>query len=322
MSDKQVIETPSPMVPEENHQQKEPISHKPLSAYGPIPEGMSKSQWKKICKKKRFEETKDEFNKKRKLKKLQARERKREKIEAYVSKGLPIPEEMKKQPKKNVNQKDSGIKIIIDCAFDDLMNEKEIASMGSQITRSHAANKRADYYATMVCSSFNKRLKERFDKQIASSNYKNWGHFEFTPEDIDKLEEYKRKNDEEDNLIYLSADTDEALEKLEPGCTYIVGGIVDKNRHKLLCYNKAKELGIKTKRLPIDEYIKISGRRVLTTTHVIQLMLKCFEKDGDWKAAFEEVIPSRKLGTDEGDARDGDTKEVEKSSEELVTTQE
>lgn len=43
-----------------------------------------------------------------------------------------------------------------------------------------------------------------------------------------------------DKIVYLTADTEEKLERLEPGMRYIVGGIVDKNRYKELCLKKAQ----------------------------------------------------------------------------------
>lgn len=60
-----------------------------------------------------------------------------------------------------------------------------------------------------------------------------------------------------------------------------------------LCYDKAVAQGIRTAKLPIGEYIKMSSRFVLTTNQVVEIMLKYLECR-DWKEAFMEVIPQRK----------------------------
>lgn len=276
----------------------------------PVPPGMSKNEWKRVFKKQRHLETKDQFSLKRREKKKEARLRKKEKIRAIVESGQEIPVILKKA-KINRNQTDSGIKIILDCAFDDLMNNKEIVSMTNQLTRAFSSNRRENYFANVTVTSFNKRLKKRFDNELVQTNYPTWTHFEF-------LEDEKILTDpsvDKSKMIYLTADTDEKLETLESGMTYVVGGIVDKNRYPALCYNKAKELGIPTKRLPIDEFIKVSGRKVLTTTHVIQLMLKYFDNH-DWKEAFEAVLPTR-IQAKEGE--DGEEEENE-NEKQIVST--
>lgn len=287
----------------------EPVAEKEIKRQPPlppVPEGMSKSQWKKLCRKQRFEETKAQFAAIRKEKRKKARENKRSKIQEFLDRGEEVPEELKRKPRVNQEQRDSGISIVMDCAFDDLMNDKEIVSMSTQITRAYSCNKRERHYAKIKVASFGKRLKARFDNGLSNCGYQQWKNFEFTaeegfPEDMSKV-------------VYLTADTDEKLESLEPGMTYIVGGIVDKNRHKCLCYNKAKELGIPTRRLPIDEYIKLSGRKVLTTTHVIQLMLKYLD-NRDWKEAFESVLPQRKLEEEE-EQKQEEEQEQEQEQEE------
>ncbi|AMD18513.1 HBL389Cp [Eremothecium sinecaudum] len=253
----------------------------------PAPEGMSKSQWKKVWKKQQQLANKDKYAKIRKEKKQKAKAAYKERIQQYLDRGEEIPDDLKKTPRVNVNQKDSGIQIIIDCAFDELMNDKEIVSMSTQISRAYSSNKRQNHFAKIKVTSFNGRLKQRFEEGLHDANHQAWKNFEF-------VEDAKLPTE---NAIYLTADVDEKLEELEPGMTYIVGGIVDKNRYKNLCYDKAKELGIPARRLPIGEYIKLCGRKVLTTTHVIQLMLKYFDNK-DWKEAFESVLPQRKLQND------------------------
>lgn len=70
-------------------------------------------------------------------------------------------------------------------------------------------------------------------------------------------------------LVYLSADADEELSTLSEHEVYIIGGIVDRNRHKNLCQNKAEELGIRTARLPIGTFIdNLPTRKVLTVNQV------------------------------------------------------
>ncbi|AET38491.1 tRNA (guanine(9)-N(1))-methyltransferase Ecym_2793 [Eremothecium cymbalariae DBVPG len=290
-------------------------------ALPPIPEGMSKSQWKKICKKQRFLDNKEKYAQIRKEKKQRAKENRKARLSHHLKNGEDVPEELKSPPRVNTNQVYSGVQIIIDCSFDDLMNDKEIISMSTQITRAYSSNRRQNHFAKIKVTSFNKRLKERFDVGLKDCNYQSWKNFEFVAE-----EELPNEN-----VVYLTADTDEKLETLEPGTVYIIGGIVDKNRYKGLCYNKAEKLGIPTKRLPIDEYIKLSGRKVLTTTHVIQLMLKYFDNH-NWKEAFESVLPQRKLNGIEsakpskssvqGVCTDKDNEKQENSSAQLDTDDE
>lgn len=107
-----------------------------------------------------------------------------------------------------------------------------------------------------------------------------------------------------DSVIYLSADSPNILDKLEPNTSYVIGGLVDRNREKRLCQTRAEEKGIRTAKLPIGEYMQMASRQVLATNHVVEIMSKWLET-GDWGKAFMEVIPKRKGGQLKGEDGDG-----------------
>lgn len=118
-----------------------------------------------------------------------------------------------------------------------------------------------------------------------------------------------------ESIVYLSADSPHTLEKLEPYTSYVIGGLVDRNREKLLCQKRAEEKGIRTAKLPIGDYMQMASRQVLATNHVVEIMSKWLET-GDWGKAFEEVIPKRKGGKLKGaDGEEEDGEEDGKDAE-------
>lgn len=97
------------------------------------------------------------------------------------------------------------------------------------------------------------------------------------------------------SIVYLTGDSPNVLEFLDPTKTYILGGIVDKNRHKLLCYNKAVEQGIEHAQLPISKYLpEMLSRKILTVNQVFEIMVKWAESR-DWEASMRAVMPLRKF---------------------------
>ena len=102
-------------------------------------------------------------------------------------------------------------------------------------------------------------------------------------------------------VVYLTGDSPNILHSLEPGHTYILGGIVDRNRYKLLCLDKADRLGIRHAQLPIGEALpELKTRKVLTVNQVLDILVKWVdggEKEGKegWEGALRSVMPSRKF---------------------------
>lgn len=214
------------------------------------------------------------------------------------------------------------VAIVIDCGFDDLMRDTEIMSLGAQITRSYSDNNRAPCKSHLIISSFGGRLKERFDT-VLEGHHRSWKGVRFLDEDfIEAARQAERhmgfpgggrvagallpqSSDEPapvasdasqaGEVVYLTSDSPHTLSTLSPNSTYIVGGIVDKNRHKGICYKRAMDREIKTAKLPVGDYLQMSTRAVLTTNHVVEIMLRWLEC-GDWGEAFMQVIPQRKGG--------------------------
>ncbi|WFD36883.1 tRNA (guanine(9)-N(1))-methyltransferase [Malassezia cuniculi] len=111
-------------------------------------------------------------------------------------------------------------------------------------------------------------------------------------------------------VIYLTADTDETISEMEPGMTYVIGGIVDRNRYKNLCAKKAAALGLQMRRLPIDPAFLggqgMSSRKVLTVNQVFAILVGWTETR-DWTQALQRGLPSRKFNTPQDDDKASDT---------------
>ena len=116
-------------------------------------------------------------------------------------------------------------------------------------------------------------------------------------ESVNDLAEHEHPDGE---IVYLTADSPNTLHELSPYSTYIIGGIIDRNRHKGICYQRAEDRGIKTAKLPIGQFMEMQSRQVLATNHVNEIMIKWLE-EGDWGRAFLSVIPKRKGGKLKGD---------------------
>ena len=112
------------------------------------------------------------------------------------------------------------------------------------------------------------------------------------------------QEDVDQTVVYLTSESPHTLDRLEANTSYVIGGIVDKNREKGLCYNRAQAAKVRTAKLPIGEYMAMQSRYVLTTNQVVEIMAKWLEC-GDWGKAFVDVIPKRKGGTLKGEASEG-----------------
>ncbi|KFX91261.1 hypothetical protein O988_07825 [Pseudogymnoascus sp. VKM F-3808] len=328
---------------------------------------MSKNQLKKLRKKAAWEAGKD-YRKEQKKAKITAKRAQRAADKAALLALGIEPAAPKPRPTPSVQV---PITLLLDCDFDSYMTDKEVMSLGQQITRCYSDNKHAKFRANLVISSFGGRLKERYET-VLSNHHLGWKGVTFSEkffveagkdahdvmvgpeggvvkgallnallptnnsalgqpptagEETQQPEEPVSKPEGQTTtppsqaadgpgsatpskpvsepqvpdipipttpqIVYLSSDSEHTLETLSPYTTYVIGGIVDKNRHKGLCHRRANELGIPTAKLPIGEYMQMQSRTVLTTNHVVEIMANWLES-GDWGQAFMKAIPKRK----------------------------
>ncbi|TXT13563.1 hypothetical protein VHUM_00930 [Vanrija humicola] len=301
---------------------------------GPSTPQLSKNQQKKLAKRAKFESHKLEKRAAERIRRRERTQALKAGYEAgtlseadkeIYERGL----ELKRRAKANVNQAaevwPGGV--VIDCGFDELMTEQEITSMSGQLTYVYSANRTAPRpFSSVVFTSFSPEVSPRLWEKMTKTNWDRWNRMHFWAEDVGVLAGELGKDKAESGaeveaetgaeaangneaagphlpptlpathkLVYLSADADEELTRLAEDEVYVLGGIVDRNRHKMLCQNKADKLNIRTARLPIGTFIEnLPTRKVLTVNQVYSILVQYVALQ-DWAAAFEAVIPQRKF---------------------------
>jgi tRNA (guanine9-N1)-methyltransferase len=285
---------------------------------------------KRLRKAQAWEEGKDGRRKRRKQKREDRRDRRREARDALIAQGIdPKTLFPHKGPSSRV-----PVALLLDCDFETYMMEKEIWSLASQITRAYSDNRSARYRSHLWVSGWKGTLYDRFHG-VLGDQHLQWQGIGFVEGDFvegaarareqlrtrpGEIIEPLRKSAEAPvpmvrdatdplplpepepepdeacrDIVYLTSDSPYTLERLEPNTIYVIGGLVDRNREKGLCYRRARERGIRTARLPIGQYMLMQSRKVLATNHVVEIMLKWLECE-DWGQAFTSVIPKRKGG--------------------------
>ncbi|KAH8244829.1 hypothetical protein KR032_001167, partial [Drosophila birchii] len=228
-----------------------------------------------------------EYAELRKLRRERERERQKQKRREAKELGLPIRTgpSRKELKKRQETASDSALSVAIDLDYDDLMHERDIAKCVKQCLRIYTINRRSPHPGKLHFTGIrsNGHIHDSFRK---NDGWENW-HVEYHF-DRSHLELFERSR-----LVYLTCESDQVLDKLQPGTTYVIGGLVDHNHWKGLCHQRATEAGLTTARLPLSEHVDMKTRSVLSTYHVFELLSKVAAGQ-DWTAAILDTIPLRK----------------------------
>ena len=175
------------------------------------------------------------------------------------------------------------------------MTDKECKSMSSQLAYCTNANKQQEQPMNLIFTGLGPKIVDQLEK----SNYQNWQIQSFKEEGekknnyLDIFDNCLPEGLKKEQLVYLTADSPNEISQLDKNACYIIGGIVDRNRHTGITFKKAQAQGIGHAKLPIGEHLALQSSCVLTVNHVFDIMATQFNKD-DWKETLNKVIPVRK----------------------------
>ncbi|XP_042368311.1 RNA (guanine-9-)-methyltransferase domain-containing protein 2 [Plectropomus leopardus] len=258
---------------------------------------VSKRQRKKLLKQQKWEEERELRKQRRKERKQQRRLQRHNHQEEEGGEALNF----RKRPRREVTP--SSLRLVVDCSFDNLMLIKDVGKLHKQIQRCYAENRRASHPVQFYLTSLGGQLKQSMDEK--DKGWVNW-------KDITIKTEHYSEVVVKEELVYLTSDSPNVLEELDPKKAYVIGGLVDHNHHKGITFEKAKELGIDHAQLPLSSFVKMNSRKVLAVNHVFEIILAYLEK-GSWKDAFFTVLPQRKGAV----AVDKDGKSTQEKEEDI-----
>ena len=212
-------------------------------------------------------------------------------------------------------QLSSAYGLVIDCD-EDLTTTMERERWGSLMKQLRAAYERNCKTTAPFKMSFT-RMSEAFEEQMGRMNA-GWENWHVVRSGKTLRETAAESETTAKSLVYLTADSERELREIEAGKTYVIGGFIDRNRHKGLTLRKARELGVEHARLPIGEFLETRGAPVLTVNQTADVLTSFLER-GDWGEAIEAVVPARKvvkIATNRSNEADAKIKDAERARDE------
>uniref|UniRef100_A0A0N5BRV4 tRNA (guanine(9)-N(1))-methyltransferase n=1 Tax=Strongyloides papillosus TaxID=174720 RepID=A0A0N5BRV4_STREA len=236
------------------------------------PNPLSKNQQKKLARREKYLE-------KRKEKRILEKERRKERHKKMRENNIPIPS---RKNFKKMADSNCKVRVAIDMSFDEYMTDVNIKNTVTQLSFCYGYNRRAQNPMQLYIVGLNGKGNEEFLKQ---SDNDSW--------DVHSTTKSLTEMFSKDELVYLTADSENDLNDIEDDKVYVIGGLLDHNSHPKLTLKLAEEAGIRHAKLPIGNFMRLKTRSVLTINQVYDIILK-YTETKSWEDAFFKVIPVRK----------------------------
>lgn len=210
-----------------------------------------------------------------------------------------------------------GQKLVLDCSYDEHMTKRECINAAKQL---------------MFCFAENRYHDQPFDLHFCNANLQGHTmsylhkhiptmlepHFPMNIHSGSYLDHFPKEQ-----LVYLTPHCRNDLEEYDPDHVYIIGAMVDTMHNEPLSLAKAKKLGLKMARLPLDRYLQwgSGSGKSLTLNQMTHIMLD-LKSTGDWNKSLSHV-PRRKLllmdASSDGQSSSGERRKWQKSLDSFRT---
>ncbi|XP_072452854.1 tRNA methyltransferase 10 homolog B isoform X4 [Notamacropus eugenii] len=183
--------------------------------------------------------------------------------------------------------KHSGPRLCIDLSLTSRMTKKELSRLAGQIRRLYGSNKKAKKPFWICLTGFTTDSPLYAECLRMNDGFSNYL--------IDTTEEDCLNLFPLESLVYLTPDSEHALEDVDTDKVYIIGGLVDESIQKKLTLQKAHENSIQTARLPIQEYMvknanaKNYHSEILAINQVFDI-LSTYVETRNWPAALKTGV--------------------------------
>ncbi|XP_039269830.2 tRNA-dihydrouridine(16/17) synthase [NAD(P)(+)]-like [Styela clava] len=183
-----------------------------------------------------------------------------------------------------------SLKVCVDLSWTNSMNNKEVSKLAGQIGRLYGSNRKASSPASLYFTGFS---SDSHLYQECTRKHNGFENYKITVTENSFLSLFDKEN-----LIYLSPDAEIELDAVDASHIYILGGLVDETVRKQLTNDRASEIRISCRRLPIHTYMHRSGHHhsystVLAINQVFDILLSYYCTK-NWREALMKGMPPRK----------------------------
>ncbi|XP_055533490.1 mitochondrial ribonuclease P protein 1 homolog [Wyeomyia smithii] len=180
-----------------------------------------------------------------------------------------------------------GQNLIFDCSYDEYMNDKEMRNTAKQLMLCFAINRmHNEPFNIHHCNAdFSRTTMKALEKHLVQIREPS---FPFNVSERCYTELFPKER-----LVYLTPHCRTDLKEFSPDDVYIVGAMVDKSSQEPVSLGKAKKLGLRMARLPLDDHFQFKGGKSLTIDQMLQILLE-LKTSNNFEKAFD-YVPKRKI---------------------------